>query len=222
MAEAIALDWDEYDAEEEITEEDQKGSNDLERQLLVGKFVCSVSDVSLKEIPAGMVGIQVTFKFRIEHVLAFETIIKDKDGKTVMRPDSSGIDQPVLKKLPVPADNQDSLNALLCGQLIFDQVKYPSDEAKDDAKGTHKRRRLFVAKKLGIIDEKATAFKRKQWLDAKDKFVIIETERNTYTAKSGEEVINHQVIFFGGYETLASAGLDPATFIGTDDEYDDI
>jgi hypothetical protein len=222
--ETQALNWDEYDEVEEISNEDQAESEDLTRKLLVGKFVCTVGKPELKEMPKAA-GKQVDLKLRVDTVIEFLSAIKDKDGKTIMVPGAEGEPKevPMMKKVPVPPEAQAKMNALFGGQHIYDTIKYPYE----DEKGTHKKRRLFVAKKIGIIDRAATAMKVSDWLNAEGKQVVVETELNRYYSDQKKEwQENARVVFFGGYQTLDEAGVNAAALAlaagANDDEFSDI
>jgi len=211
------LDWDEYDATEEITAEDQKGSESMERTLLIGKFVCEVTDVTLKEA-SFFAGLQVDLKMRIDHVMEFQQAVKTKDGKAVLRKDGDGIEVPLEKVLPIDPELQDEINALVCGQHIFDQIKYP----EEDEKGSAKRRRLFVAKRMGLIDQKAETMALSVWKTAVGIQIVVDNEKNAYfSKKKNEDVINAQVAY-GGYTSLENAGFDPELLAINDDDFDDI
>jgi hypothetical protein len=211
------LDWDEYDATEEITKEDQKSSESMERTLLIGKFVCEVVGVTLKEA-SFYTGLQVDLKMRIDHVMEFQQAVKNTEGEPVMRKDKDGIEVALEKVLPIAPELQDEMNALVCGQHIFDQIKYP----EEDEKGSAKRRRLFVAKQLGLIDKKATEMALSVWKTAVGVQVAVDNERNAYfSKKQDKDVVNAQVAY-GGYTSLEDAGFDPELLNVNDDDFDDI
>lgn len=222
MAEAnetMELNWEEYDSVEDISDADQKQSEDLSRKLLVGKFLCTVVDISLREA-SYFNGLQVNLKMRIDHVLEFNREVRDKNGKVVMRKAPDGEEAPLEKKMPISETEQEETNAMLSGLYLFDDINYPAEG--EDQKGTHKRRRLFVAKKMGLITNKATQMSMKDWQKVLDSQVVVESEKNRYLSKgSGEYVTNHQVMF-NGYSTLAANGLDPEAFANNDDDYSDI
>ncbi|MFH1152654.1 MAG: hypothetical protein V1793_02465 [Pseudomonadota bacterium] len=218
--ETQALKWEEYDEVEEITTEDQAESDDLTRKLLIGKFICTVGKPELREMPKAA-GVQVDLKLQVDNVIEFLQVIKDENGKPIMAPGAEGEDKevPMMKKIPVSPDAQEKMNAVLSGQHIYDTIKYPIE----DEKGTHKKRRLFVAKKIGIIDRAATEMKRSDWLNAEGKQVVVETELNRYYSEQKKEwQENARVIFFGGYQTLDEAGVSSIAAPVDDDAYLDI
>ena len=199
------LNWEEYDEVEEITEEDQAESEDLTRKLLVGKFVCTIGKPELREMPKAA-GKQIDLKFRIDKVLEFIQVIKDDAGKPVMVPGAEGEPKevPMQKKIPVKPEQEVKMDAMICGQHVYDTIKYPFE----DEKGTHKKRRLFVAKKIGVIDRNATGMKLSDWLAAEGKQIVVETELNRYYSDQKKEwQENARVVFFGGYQTLDEAGV---------------
>lgn len=211
------LDWDEYDVTEEITKEDQKGSENMERTLLIGKFVCEVTGVTLKEA-SFFTGLQVDLKMRIDHVMEFQQTVKNTEGKPVMRKDGDGVEVLLEKVLPIAPELQEEINALICGQHIFDQIKYP----EEDEKGSAKRRRLFVAKRLGLIDQKAESMTMSVWKTAVGVQIVIDNERNPYFSKKKDKMVVNAQVAYGGYTSLADAGFDPELLAANDDSFDDI
>lgn len=203
MADTQVVDWNAFEVDDEISEKDQAGSNSLSLDYFVGKALCMVveSNAIEKTFKDGD-GVKrdcyaVRLKLEIEKVIQVDQPILDKEGKQIER---NGI--AVTKVLPVPEGQQEKYDETFAGRALFDEINLFSKYEKDNTK----KRRLFVAKKIGIIDEKATNLPSKLWADCVGRRVIVNSEWNRWEdSLTGELKENAKVSYFKGYE---SAGED--------------
>lgn len=210
MTETQNLSWDEVDVTEEITETDQTTSNDLSTQTPVGKFVCTIigCDAREKTLKA-YTCIAANLRMRIDKVLQIEQKIFDKQNEPIKR------NGEIVRKIQdVPAEKVDSVNALFVGQLIFDEINlfHPKEKAG------MKKRRLFVAKKVGIMTPQATELKTSAWPGAVNRQIIVQTEWNHWEDKTTGEPKKNVKVAWSGYETAPGIGtVQPGTDFNPDE-----
>ena len=195
MADERVLGWDDVDIDETITETDLKSADRVSRSLPVGVFICTIKKVGLveknfKEYSCAA----VVLPFEIESVLEIERAILDEDKKPLNR---NG--EPLMKVMAVSGKEKDQADMLYQGILIRDEVNLYSPKEKPASKD----RRLFVAKKIGILDETETALTGSMWQGAEGRRVIIKTEWNHYTDKEGNKKKTVRV-GYSGYEHIDS------------------
>lgn len=191
MAEDKTLDWDEVNIDETITEADLKNAERVSRRIPVGTLLCTVKKVSL---------IEKTFKeyscaaaslsFEINSVLELEREVQGEDGKPIMR---NG--EPLMKVSEISGKEKIEADAFYSGMIVKDDVNLYSPKEKPASKN----RRLFVAKKIGILNETETNLTGRMWQNAEGCQVIIRTEWNHYTDKEGNKQKNVRV-GYSGYE----------------------
>ena len=186
--------WDDVEEAEEITEDDFKQSEDISKKHLVGKFVCTVKEVKPVQkdfndyscMAASMV-------FRVDEVLEFDQPILNEKGEEIKHPQTGEI---VSKKQAVSEKLKESLDAEMSGQVLFDDILLHSPDEKPNTK----KRRLFIARKFGLIDHNSNALPGARWADTEGKKIIIETEWNSYTKKGTTDVIKNAKVMWDGYE----------------------
>jgi len=216
MSETQVTPWDQVDVDEDITETDQAASNDISMSTPVGKFLCTV--VACDAIENAMNAYtcyQANLKMRIDSVVKIEQVVTDKDKKPIVR---NG--EPVKKVLDVPADQVEKINALYAGRFIFDGINLFNPAEKE----AMKNRRLFVAKRLGIMTDMAKNLPTSAWPGSVGRQVIVETEHNSWADKVTGEIKSNVKVGWSGYDYAANAGAGVvgagATMTGEDTSFD--
>ena len=202
MSDVQVTPWDQVDVDEEITETDQAASNDISMSTPVGKFLCTV--VACDAIENAMNAYtcyQANLKMRIDSVLKIEQVVMDKDKKPIVR---NG--EPVKKVLDVTVDQVEKINSLYAGRFIFDGINLFNPAEKE----AMKNRRLFVAKRLSIMTEKAKSLPTSAWPGAIGRQVIVETEHNSWEDKTTGEIKNNVKVGWSGYDYAANTGAGVA------------
>lgn len=198
MAETQTINWDEIDIDEEITEADQKMSDDISVETPVGKFICTVEECNAQEnAMSAYTCYAANLKFRIDSVIELEQPVKDDKGNVVKR---NG--EVLHKKMAVEADKLAGVNALYAGRFLFDNVNLAHPKEKD----AMKKRRLFVAKKLGIISPQATTMTGRDWAGSVGRRVIVDTEWNSWKDKTTGELKKNVRVGWGGYDFAPQNG----------------
>ncbi len=205
MSEAT-FNWDEIDVDEEISAEEQAQSENIEMQTPVGKFLCTVMDCQPIEKSFSKYDcLAAHLKMRIDEVIQIEQPVLDNDGKPLVR---NG--EPVMKVQNVDKKNQAKVDAMIVGQFLFDDITLYHHGEKDAIK----RRRLFVAKQIGIITPNAVGITGKDWQSAPGKQVIVTTEWNTWKDKNTDETKKNVRVGWSGYEMVkgnSAGGSNRAT-----------
>jgi len=196
MAEKVTtLNWDEVSLSENVTEADFKKAETLGGSVPVGLFVCDIKEPSLfqksmKEYSCAAIGL----KMEVVEVLELEQPVIDDEGKAVIR---NG--EPLMKLMPVGGTTKINADAQYKGMNINDDVFMPNSKEKDGMKN----RRLFVARKIGIIsgpDELTTA----KWRNVAGRRVIVRTEWNHWTDKDTKEPKKNVKVGYSGYEHIST------------------
>jgi len=212
MADTQEINWDEINVDETITEADQKMSEDISTETPVGKFICTIEACTAREnAMQAYTCYAANIKFRIDHVLEIEQKVKDDKGAFVMRNGEA-----LRKKITVEKDQQVAINALFAGRFVFDSVNLASPKEKDSMKN----RRLFVAKKIGLISPKAVTIKGSDWAGSVGRRVIIETEWNSWKDKTTGETRKNVRVGWSGYDFAPQDGSVVETAL--DDDFSDI
>ncbi len=196
----VTFNWDDIDVDEEITEEEQAASENIEMQTPVGKFLCTVMDCQPVEKSFSQYDcLAAHLKMRIDEVIQTEQPVLDKDGKPLVR---NG--EPVMKVQDVDKKDRAKVDAMIVGQFLFDDITLYHHKEKDSVK----RRRLFVAKQIGIITPNAAGITGKDWQKAPGSQVMVTTEWNTWKDKNTDEVRKNVRVGWSGYEKVdgGSAG----------------
>ncbi len=193
------INWDQVNVEEGITEKDLAQSADISVKTPVGKFLCTViSAEPIEKTFKAYSCYAAKLQFRIDDVVEIEKPVFD-DGKAVMR---NG--EQILKKFAVEGDDKAEVNNLLSGQFLFDEVNlYHVDE-----KEAIKNRRLYVARKIGIISDNSQKLTGAMWQNAVGCQVIVENEWNHWKDKITDEPKKNVKVAWAGYEA-AGAPVEP-------------
>lgn len=196
MADTQTIDWNEINADEEVSETDQKASENLSLSAPVGKFLCKAVtceavEKELKKYSCHAANI----KFEIAEVLEIEQPIIGEDTKPVKR---NG--EVVMKVQKIADDKKDHFNDLHVGKFLFDDIFLPHPLEKDG----FKKRRLFVAKKFRLIDAKATELKTSAWQNVPGKFVVMENEHNSWEDAKTKEIKSNVKVKWDGYDYAPS------------------
>lgn len=191
--------WDQVDVDENITEEEQKQSNDLSIATPVGQFLCSIVEcIPIEKNFEKYTCMAAKLKMKIDGIIKLEQPLINTDGSLVKRDG-----EVVMKIQAIPAEKRSEFEALILGQLIFDEVNLYHPKEKDATK----RRRLFVAKKFGLISPNAQSIGSREWAGSPGKQALVSTEWNHYKAKDTGEAKKNVRVAWSGYDF---AGEDPA------------
>lgn len=213
MNDTQTLAWDEVNVDESITEEEQKQSEDISVETPVGKFICTV--VACDAVENAMKDytcIAAKLKLRIDDVLEIEQPVKDAKGNPVK---VNGV--VLLKRLPISPEQKTGVNALYVGRFLFDQVNLAHPKEKE----AMKNRRLFVAKKIGIISPQTNALTGRHWAESPGCQVVVTTEWNCWKDKITEELKKNVRVGWAGYDFAPLNGSGGGADTG-DDDFSDI
>lgn len=203
MAETQVTPWDEINVDEAISETEQKASENLSVQTPVGRFLCTIVECNAVEKNFKLYSCYAAnLKMRIDQVLKIEQPIMDGD-KPLKRNGEA-----VLKVQDIPASKIDGINALYAGRFIIDDVNLFNPMEKE----AMKNRRLFVAKKIGLIKGNDTALKTSAWPGAVGLRVIVETEWNSWKDKDTAEVKKNVRVGWSGYDFAPNNGADTSFY----------
>lgn len=207
MVDTQVTPWDEIDVDESVSEIEQEASNDISMSVPVGKFLCTVVECNAVEKNFDKYTcVAAATKFQINEVIEIETVVLDKNQKPLIR------DGEVVKKvIPVIAVDIEKINTLNAGKFIKDDITLHHVSEKPGTKS----RRVFIAKKIGIITRAATEIKTKDWANSIGKKVIVITDWNQWKDKNTDEVRKNVRVKWDGYET-APAPTDDIPFADGD------
>lgn len=193
--------WDQVDVEESITASDQKQSNSLDIQTPVGRLLCSVVEcVPVEKNFDKYTCMAAKLKMKINGLVKLEQPLLNADGTPVKREGEI-----VMKVQDIPAEKKSEYEALFLGQFIFDEILLFHPKEKEATK----RRRLFVAKKLGLITPSAQSIGAKEWAAAPGRDVIVTTEWNAWKDKNTGDLKRNVKVGWSGYEFAADPAIDP-------------
>jgi hypothetical protein len=193
--------WDQVDVEESITASDQKQSDSLDVQTPVGKLLCSVAEcVPVEKNFDKYTCMAAKLKMKINGLVKLEQPLLNADGTPVKREGEI-----VMKVQDIPAEKKSEYEALFLGQFIFDEILLFHPKEKEATK----RRRLFVAKKLGLITPSAQSIGSKEWAGAPGKDVIVTTEWNAWKDKNTGDLKRNVKVGWSGYEFATDTAIDP-------------
>jgi hypothetical protein len=191
----MTLTWDQVEITEDISEKDQAASEDISTTSPVGKFLVTVVSAEPEEQTFKKYScIAAVLKFRIDKILELEQPLLDDNGKQVLKNNI-----PLKKVQLVPEAKLESVNSLFLGQCITDNVNLYNPKEKTNMKN----RRIFIAKKLRLIDQKSTEISTSIWLEAVGSTCIIETFWDFWEGKNFAETgkMNKKVkVKWDGYE----------------------
>lgn len=198
--------WDQVDVDENITQADQKQSESLDIQTPVGQLLCSVAECNpIEKNFDKYTCMAAKLKMRIDGLVKLEQPLINADGTPVKREGEI-----VMKVQDIPADKMAEYEALFLGQFLYDEILLFHPKEKDATK----RRRLFVAKRLGLITPSAQSIGAREWAGATGKKALVTTEWNAWKDKTTGELKRNVKVGWSGYDFAGSAAqadtVDPA------------
>ncbi len=197
MAETVEMNWNEVDVDENISEQDQKASENVGVTTPVAKMLCTVAESSAVEKTFKEYScIAASLKFRIDDVYELEMPVLDKNNNPIMRDG-----EPLVKRRPLNDKERAEANALYAGRTLFDEVNLYHAKEKEGMKN----RRLFVAKRIGLISTESSQLTTKMWAAAPGKQTILTTEWNHWKDKMSGEARKNVRVGFSGYEAVKNA-----------------
>jgi hypothetical protein len=199
MADVQTYEWDQVDVDENVTETDLKQADNLGTGSPVGKFLCTLEDITARENQMkAYTCMAADLKLRIDRVIELEQpLVDEKTGQVIKRNN-----EVVMKRAPVKPEKQAEADAVYGGQYLYDTVNLANPKEKP----TMKNRRLFVAKRLNIITDGATVIPTRAWPGAKGRQVIITTEWNHWEDKVTGEKKKNVKVAFDGYDFPGNNG----------------
>jgi hypothetical protein len=194
MAETQTYDWDSVDVDETISEADQKASENLSTSTPVGKFLVTIAESNAVERTFKAYScIAANLKMQIDSVIELEQPVFDDKGQPVKRNGET-----LLKRLPVTGDAKTKADALYVGRFIFDDVNLYHVSEKE----AMKKRRIFVAKKIGLITSDSQKLTGRMWGEGiLGMQVIVTTEYNSWKDKDTGEMRRNVRVAWDGYES---------------------
>lgn len=217
----LPLEWDEVDVNEgeDVSAEDQAGSDDISDKRLIGKALCKITKVfPIEKNITAYSCYAIVLEHTIVDVLEANMPVMDEAGKQLVR--NGG---PVFKVRVLTDGEKVKLNKEYVGKFLgSDEVFmfHPSE------KPNMKRRRLFIAKNAQIMDTKAASLTMGAWKLAEGKMVIVTAIANRWKDRETQEWRESGTkIAWDGY---ALAGLKEeapgkgAASVEENEEYDDI
>lgn len=192
------LNWDEVSIDEQISDVDFKKAETLGTQAPVGLFLCEVESVGLIEktmkeytCAAGKLS------FKVLEVIELEQPVFGDDKKPVIR---NG--EPLMKINPVSGALKSESDAKYIGMMLHDEVCMYHPKEKEGMKN----RRLFIARKIGILAEGSNELTAGMWRTTPGRRVLIRTEWNSWTDKDTKEIKKNVRVAFSGYESASTLG----------------
>lgn len=215
MTETVTTPWDQIDIDETITEADRKAAENFDMEKQPGIFLAEVIECNAVEKESqAYTCYAAALKMKVLQVLEINQPVLDDDGKPIER-DGQAIG--VIK--PVPDDRCGEFDALYVGTIISDDVKLFHRKEKLSIKN----RRLFVARRLGLIQENTTEMNSNIWPQAVGKVVIVKTEWNTWKDQNTGEQKRNVRVGWTGYDYASNAGVDAqAQETALDEDFADI
>ncbi|MBI9090752.1 MAG: hypothetical protein JEZ12_16160 [Desulfobacterium sp.] len=192
MTEESAYNWETVDVDETISTADHAVSNDLDIQTPVGIFLVTVSESTpIEKTFKNYNCMAAKLKMRIDDVLKIEQPLLDSKNQPIKR------EGEIIQKIQaILAEKKAGINALYTGRFIFDEVNLYHVKEKDATKN----RRLFVAKKMGIITPQSTSLTTAMWAGAVGRQAIVITEWNSWEDKITKELKKNVKVGWSGYD----------------------
>lgn len=223
MTDTETFGWDEFDADETLTTADQKAADSFGMERQPGLFLCEITDcVAIEKEFRIYKGTDYTsyecyaasLSFVIKKVLEINQPVLDEDGKPLER---DGVAVGIVK--PVPENMKEEIEALYGGIAMTDDISLYHPKEKPSIKN----RRVFVARRIGLIGEDTTEFPSKIWPQSIGKLVLVRTEWNIWQDKNTKETKRNARIAFSGYDYASNAGIElENNALPDDDEFGDI
>lgn len=209
MADTQTYNWDEVNVDETLSKADHEGAADLSNSTPVGKLLVTIVESkavekTFKEYSC----IAANLKMRIDSVLEIEKPVIDDKGQPLKR---NG--EPVMKRQPIADDEKAKADMLYCGRFVFDDVNLHNQKEKE----AMKKRRIFIANKVGIITGDTAKITGAMWgKDIIGKQAVVTTEWNAWEDKVTKEIKRNVKVAWDGYDFAETAG-NPA-----DDDFSQI
>ena len=198
MADTQTYDWDAVNVDESISEADQKASENLSTGSPVGKFLVTIVEcAAVEKAFTSYSCIAANLKMRIDSVLELEQEVYDDKGQLVKR---NG--EVLMKRMPVAGEAKAKADALYCGRFIFDDVNLYHAMEKE----AMKKRRIYVAKKIGLITSDSAKLTGAMWKNSPGKQVVVATEWNYWKDKNSGEQKRNVKVGWDAYDFASTAG----------------
>ncbi|MGB5217364.1 MAG: hypothetical protein WBN66_03600 [Smithella sp.] len=199
MADTQTYNWDDVNVNESITAEEQKASENISNSTPVGTFLCTIAESVAKEnAMSAYTCIAAGWKMRIDSVIEIEQPVFDDKGQAVKRDG-----QQLMKVLPVKDAAKKNADALNVGRFIFDDINLFHVKEKE----AMKKRRIFIAKKAGLITSESAQMTGKMWgPGAVGRQVVVKTEWNSWKDKTTGELKKNVKVAWDGYDYAEVAG----------------
>jgi len=202
MADVTVTPWDEVDVDETITEADQVAADQMDAEKQPGVFLCEVTECNAIEKTkkpknaVAYVCYSAALKYKIHQVIELNQPIMGEDKKPIIR---EGVI--VASMQPVADDKKEAISALYVGSTLQDEVDLYHPKETEFTK----KRRIFVAQRMGLISKAETEMKSSIWPGSVGSMVIIKTQWNLWTNAAGEKQKNIKIDFFAGYDFASKA-----------------
>ena len=197
MADTQVIPWDQVAVDETVTEADQAASDDISNKTMVGWALCTIVEcTAFENAMKNYTCNAANMKFRIDSLIKLEQSIIDDKGQLVKR---NG--EVIQKIMDIPADKLVAMNALYAGRFVFDIINLQHPLEKDGMKN----RRLFAAKRMGLITPTSTVIPAMAWAGAAGKQVVVKTGWNSWTDKITGEIKKNVKVDWDGYDYAARA-----------------
>jgi len=195
---AATYSWDTIDVDETITATDHAVSNNLDIQTPVGVFLCEVLECTpIEKTFKAYSCMAAKLKMKIVDVLKVEQPLIDSKGQQIKR------EGEIVKKIQdIPANKKANVSALHVGRFVFDEINLAHPKEKD----AMRNRRLFVAKKLGIITDQSTNLTTAMWAGAVGRQALVTTEWNSWEDKITQEIRKNVKVSWSGYDFAENGG----------------
>jgi hypothetical protein len=199
MTETQTINWDLINATDTIDEAALAASEDISAQSPVGKFICTIMEPveAIEKQFKAYSCYAAKLKMRIDAVLKIEQPVFDDKGAPIKRNGDF-----IMKVQDVPADKLAAISAKYSGRFVFDEIPLAHPKEKE----AMKNRRLFVARRIGIISPQSVQLTSQQWQGAANRQVVIITEWNTWTDKDTDEKKKNVKVAWDGYDYAPANG----------------
>lgn len=192
--------WGDVNVSETVSEQDQQASDSLSFDNFIGQALCTcVASNPVEKNFKNYSCFAASLQWRIDKVIECEQPLFNEDGKLVKK------DGVVVQKVQPAKD--DKFDTFFSGRLIFDEIPLYHPEEKE----FFKKRRLFILKKAGVLNQSDSQVTTKHFQDIVGKQVLVRTERNKYTDKMGNEKENVRVMV-DGYDFAKNAEVKDDDF----------
>lgn len=209
MSETQVTPWDQIDVDEEISEADQMAAESVGQERLPGKFLCEVieSNCVTKEFK-NYSCYAAALKMKVLKIIKISQVVMGEDGKPIVREGKA-----IQTVRPVPESKKTEFDALYVGSIISDEINLFNPKEKP----AMKNRRVFVAKKLKILNDHSNQLKTEMWGGVVGRTVIVETEYNSWTDKETKEVKRNVKVGWSGYDFASNDTVSGSSDVDTEE-----